>query len=112
MYAGMKEYQQAISAAAQFPQALHNSEQCMTTLGRVYLQQNQFPEAIQWFDAAIARNPLLGEAQYHKAVAHLLTAPPDPQKAVAAARAARNAGFPNADALLREAEAKARQESQ
>jgi tetratricopeptide (TPR) repeat protein len=109
MYAGMKEFGQAISAANQFPQALHNSEQCMTTLGRIYLALNQLPAAIQWFDAAIARNPQLGEAQYHKAVAHLLTTPPDAQRAVAAARAARGAGYPNADALLREAEAKARQ---
>ena len=45
LYAGLREYEQAISAAGQFPQALHNSEQCMTTLGRVYLATNQFPEA-------------------------------------------------------------------
>ena len=37
LYASMKEYGQAIGAGADFPQALHNSEQCMTTLGRVYL---------------------------------------------------------------------------
>ena len=108
-YASMNEFDQAIGAAGEFPQALHASEQCMTTLGRVYLAKNQYPEALQWFDAAVARNPSLGEAQYYKAVTHLLTTPPDTHRAVAAARAARNGGFPNADALLREAEEKARQ---
>jgi len=108
IYATMKEFDQAISAAGQFPQALHNSEQCMTTLGRIYLARNQFPEALQWFDSAIERNPQLGEAQYHKAVTHLLTTPPELGRAITAARAARSAGYPNADALLREAESKAR----
>ncbi len=108
IYASMKEYDQAISAAGQFPQALNNSEQCMTTLGRVYLAQDRYTEALQWFDAAVSRNAQLGEAQYHKAVAHLLTTPPDIHGAVIAARAARNAGYPNADALLKEAESKAR----
>jgi len=108
-YASMNEFDQAISAAGEFPQALHASEQCMTTLGRVYLAKNQHNDALQWFDAAVARNPSLGEAQYYKAVAHLLTTPPDTQRAIAAARAARSAGFANAEALLREAEEKARQ---
>ncbi|HEV2293373.1 MAG TPA: zinc-ribbon domain-containing protein [Tepidisphaeraceae bacterium] len=108
LYAGLGEFDQAISAAAQFPDALNNSEQCMTTLGRIYLAQNKHAEAIQWFDAALARNNLLGEAHFHKAVAHLTSTPPDYQKAIASARAARSNGFPNADALLREAEAKAR----
>jgi tetratricopeptide (TPR) repeat protein len=67
MYAHMGEYDQAISAARDFPQALNNSEQCMTTLGRVYLARNNFPEAIQWFDAATTRNETLGEAHYYKA---------------------------------------------
>ena len=104
----MNEFDQAISAAGEFPQALHASEQSMTTLGRVYLAKNAYHEALQWFDAAVARNPSLGEAQYYKAMAHLLTTPPDPHRAVAAARAARSAGFANAEALLREAEAKAK----
>jgi tetratricopeptide (TPR) repeat protein len=104
MYAGMNEYDQAASAAAQFPEALNASEQCMATLGRVYLAQDRHAEAIQWFDAALARNPQLGEASYYKAVA-LMTAPSaDPEAAVAAARQARNAGYPRADELLREAE--------
>jgi tetratricopeptide (TPR) repeat protein len=108
MYAGMREYDQAISAANEFTNALNASEQCMSTLGRVLLAAERRPEAIRWFDAALARNPQLGEAHYYKAVAHLSGAPPDYAAAVAAARQARNAGFPNADALLREAESKLR----
>ena len=108
MYAGMNEFDQAISAANEFPEALNSSEQCMSTLGRVYLAANRRAEAIRWFDAALARNASLGEAQYYKAVAHLTDDPPNYPAAVAAARQARNAGFPNADELLREAETKAR----
>jgi len=108
VYASMKEYDQAVSAAAEFSQALHNSEQCMVTLGRVYLAQNKFEDALKWFDAAIARNALLGEAQYYKGVAHMLATPPDYPAAIAAARTARAAAYPQADALLREAESKAR----
>jgi TPR repeat protein len=74
----------------------------------VYLVQDKHAEAIQWFDAALARNEALGEAHFHKAIAHLTSTPPDHQKAIASARAARSNGFPNADALLKEAEAKAR----
>ena len=107
LYASLKEYDQAISAAADFPQALNASEQCMTTLGRIYLAQNRFTEALQWFDAAVERNPQLGEAQYYKGVTHMLMIPPDFAKAIAAARAARG-GYPEAETLLRQAEEKAR----
>jgi tetratricopeptide (TPR) repeat protein len=110
MYAGMNEFDQAISAARDFPDALRNSEQCMATLGRVLLAAGRGGEALPWFDAAIARNPQFGEAQYHKAVACLSAHPPRVDDAVAAARAARNAGYPRADQLLKEAEAKARGE--
>lgn len=108
MYATMKEYEQAASAARDFPQALQASEQCMATLGRVYLGMNRHEDALRWFDEATARNPQLGEAQYYKALTHLLTDPPQLERAIAAARAARSAGFPNADALLRDAESRAR----
>ena len=110
LYASMKEYAQAVGAANDFPQALQNSEQCMATLGRVYLACNDFENALRWFDAALARNPHLGEAHYYKGVALMMQSPPDPQRAAASARAARNAGYPNADALLKEAESKARGE--
>lgn len=108
MYATMKEYDQAASAARDFPQALQASEQCMSTLGRVYLGMNRHDEALRWFDEATARNPQLGEAQYYKALTHLLTEAPQFERAIAAARAARSAGYPNADALLRDAETRAR----
>jgi tetratricopeptide (TPR) repeat protein len=112
LYASMGEFDQAISAAHDFQRALDSSEQCMTTLGRVFLAKNEHDEAIKWFDAAIARNPQLGEAHYFKAAALLTGQPPQPDKAVVAARTARKAGFPNADALLREAEEKARAEAE
>ena len=108
LYASMGEFDPAISAAADFPQALNSSEQCMTTLGRVYLAKNEHEEAIKWLDAAIARNAALGEPHYYKAVAYLTATPPDPARAVPSARAARKAGFPHADELLREAEEKSR----
>ena len=108
LYASLNDFNAAISAAGEFPDALNNSEQCMTTLGRVYLAQNRHAEALQWFDSAVARNPSLGEAQYYKALAHLLKTPPDPDQAITAARAARAAGHPNSEALLKEAEGKAR----
>jgi predicted Zn-dependent protease len=110
MYAQMREYDQAVSAARDFPQALNSSEQCMCTLGRVLLAMNRHAEALQWFDAALARNPMLGEAQYHKAIALMTITPPQMDKAMAPARAARNAGYPNSDALVREVEARARGE--
>jgi tetratricopeptide (TPR) repeat protein len=108
LYATMGEHEQAIAAAGEFPDALNSSEQCMTTLGRVYLGVDRHADAIGWFDAALARNPSLGDAHFHKAVAHLTSTPPDYAKAVAAARAARSAGVPRADELLRDAEEKAR----
>src|SRR4051812_7664084 len=77
LYASMNEFNQAISAANEFPEALNASEQCMSTLGRVYLAAERRPEAIRWFDAALARNSGLGEAHYYRAVAHLTNTPPD-----------------------------------
>ena len=52
VYASMQEYDQAIAAAEQFPQALESSEQCMVTLGRLYLAKDDHAEAIRWFDRA------------------------------------------------------------
>src|SRR5215208_2691239 len=66
LYASINEFDQGISAARQFPQALENSEQAMTTLGRVHLAKNENTEAIRLFDQAIARNDALGEAHYYK----------------------------------------------
>jgi hypothetical protein len=110
LYATLGEYDQAISAARDFPQALESSEQCMVTLGRVYLARGENTEAIRWFDRAIERNGMLGEAHYYQGVAYLTATPADYSRAAAAARTARNNGYPGADQLLREAEARARGE--
>jgi tetratricopeptide (TPR) repeat protein len=108
LYATLNAFDEAISAARQFPQALDSSEQAMTTLGRVHLAKNENTEAIRLFDRAIARNDALGEAHYYKGVAHLTAATPDYAQAAAAARQARAHGFPGADQLLREAESRLR----
>jgi tetratricopeptide (TPR) repeat protein len=110
LYATIGEYDQAVSAARQFPQALESSEQCMVTLGRVYLAKGENGEAVRLFDQAIARNETLAEAHYYKGVALLTAASPDYARAAAAARIARNNGYPGADALVREAETRARGE--
>ncbi|MEO6436465.1 MAG: zinc-ribbon domain-containing protein [Tepidisphaeraceae bacterium] len=108
LYASMQEFDPAISASREFPAALENSEQCMVTLGRVYLAKEDRAEAIRWFDRAIERNDALGEAHYFKGVALLTASPPDFSAAAASARRARVHGHPGADELLREAESNAR----
>ena len=109
MYASMKEFDQGISAASDFPQALHNSEQCMATLGRVYLQKDDLDNAIKWFDAAIVaiRNwgsALLqsGGADHASSARFFQGRQPCPR--------ARKAGFPNAEVLLKDVESKVRGE--
>ena len=106
MYAAMGEYSQAVSAAADFPHALNSSEQCMSTLGRVYLSQNNHKTAIQWFDAALARNFDIAEAWYFKSQAYLHGDPIDLEKAITCARTARKMEYPGAEELLAEAEEK------
>jgi tetratricopeptide (TPR) repeat protein len=98
-YATIDEFDQAISAARDFPQALAASEQCMVTLGRVYLAKNDHPQALRWFNEAIARNPALAEAHYFKAVAYLTSNPPDKDAAAAAARLAKSHGYSDVDKL-------------
>ena len=109
LYAGMNDFDEAISAANTFPAALDSSEQCMTTLGRVYLAMGRHDDAVSWFDKAIARNAFYGDAQYFKAVALSSRVPPELEAAQAAARAARGAGHPSADMLLRDIEQKLRE---
>jgi tetratricopeptide (TPR) repeat protein len=108
LYFQLGEFNQAVSAAGEFPEALNASEQCMTTLGRVLMEQKRQADAIRWFDAAIARNPMLGEAAYCKAVALMSLTPPDLGGAEAAARSARTAGVAEAEGLLKEIEKRAR----
>ena len=108
LYATLNDFDGAISAARQFPQALESSEQCMVTLGRVYLAKQENREAVRLFEQAIARNETLAEAHYYKGVAHLTAATPDYAQAAAAARQARVHGYPGAEQLLREAESRLR----
>ena len=105
LYVSMGEPEQAVGAAADFPDALNASEQCMVTLGRAYLAAGQSDEAIRWWDQALARNPDLGEAHYQRARAYMAATPPDVPRALAAARAARRADHPGAADLLAAAEA-------
>jgi tetratricopeptide (TPR) repeat protein len=104
LYASIGEFAQAVSVAADFSHALNNSEQCMVTLGKVYLSQKDYPAALQWLDAALARNSELPEAQYSKALALLRSSPSEARKAIGFARAAKKADYPGAEELLKEAE--------
>jgi tetratricopeptide (TPR) repeat protein len=108
LYFQIKEFDQAVAAANEFPQALNASEQCMTTLGRVLMEQGRHADALQWFDAALARNSMQGEAAYCKAVALMTIKPPDLVGANAAARIARAAGVNGAEALLKEIDNRSR----
>ena len=108
-YAGMNEFDQAISAARDFPDALNNSEQCQCTLGRVHLAANQYANALTSFDAAIARNSSFADAYYYKAITCMEMTPPDLAIAQAAARNARNNEHPRANDLLRTIEQKQRE---
>lgn len=108
LYLEIGEYDQALSAAHEFPQALNASEQCMTTLARILVEMGRFPDALKWLDAALARNPMSGETAYCKALALLKQTPPDLTSALSAARVARSADFPRADALIRDIEERSR----
>jgi tetratricopeptide (TPR) repeat protein len=108
LYFQLKEFDSAVSAANEFQQALNASEQCMTTLGRVLMEQGKHAEAIAWFDAGLARNDMMGEAAYCKAVSLMHLNPPDLAGATSAARIARSAGMNGAENLLREIETRSR----
>jgi predicted Zn-dependent protease len=100
----------AVNAAADFPDAVNASEQCMVTLGRAYLAVGQPGEAAKWFDDALSRNPESSEAHFHRAAACLVASPPDLERAIASARAARRTDYPGAAELLATVEAQARGE--
>ena len=78
LYLSMGEPAQAVGAAADFPDALNASEQCMVTLSRAYMAAGKNDEAISWLDTALARNPESGEAHYRRATAYLNASPPTP----------------------------------
>jgi tetratricopeptide (TPR) repeat protein len=104
LYATIGEYDQAISAARDYPAALQSSEQCMVTLGRVHLAKAEPAVAVRYFDQALERNDTLADAHYYKAVAYATSNPPNDDKAIASARQARKAGHPSAEQLLNELE--------
>ena len=104
LYASLAEYGQAISAGNDFPQAVDNSEQVMTTLGRVNLAAERFIDAEKLFEKAIARNPDLGEAWFYLALAVLKILPKDVPRAIAAAKTAKRAGYTPAEQLLADIE--------
>jgi tetratricopeptide (TPR) repeat protein len=108
LYLSIGEARQATAAGAEFPAAVDANEQCMTTLGRAHLASGNPAEAIRWLERALARNPQLGEAHFQQARAYLAATPPDVDRAVTAARTARWAEHPEAEALLRRAESLAR----
>ena len=108
LYGSIGEPGQAISAAAEFPAALDASEQCMVTLGRIHAGTGDTAGAVRWFDAAVARNPDLGEAYYQRATAYLNAVPPDLDRALASARSARRVEHPGAADLVRDLESRAR----
>lgn len=106
LYGSLKEYDQAISAAGEFPEALQNSEQVMTALARVHLAKEDFDGALHWFDQAIQKNDQYAEPFFHRAVALMTKPQPDLDAARAAARTAKNLGHLGADDLIREIAAK------
>jgi len=105
MYAGMREFDEALAAGRHFPDALNESAQCLTTYGKVNLAANKPGEALKYFELALAKNPRMAEAHFYSAVAHISATPPDPGRAIAAARQAQVMGHPNAAELIRQAEA-------
>ncbi len=109
VYGNMGEYGEALSAANTFPNALHASERCMVTFGRILLAMNNCADAVKWFDAALARNINLGPAHFHKAIALLNSTPSQLDAALASARAARGAQYPDSEGLIREIESRLRQ---
>jgi len=104
MYAGMREFDEALAAGRHFPEALNASAQCLTTYGKVNLAANRPREAMNYFELALAKNPRMAEAHFYTAVALISSTPPDPQQAIASARQAQALGYANAAELIRQAE--------
>src|SRR5437870_3770856 len=80
MYAGMREFEEALAAGRHFPDALNDSAQCLTTYGKVNLAAGKSAEALKYFRMALEKNKALGEAYFYTAVAQLSSAPPKDRK--------------------------------
>ena len=104
MYAGMREFEEALAAGRHFPDALHESAQCLTTYGKVNLAAANPAEALRYLQMALQKNKALGEAHFYTAVAHLSSTPPDPDAAIASARLAATHGYPNTAEFIHQAE--------
>jgi len=102
-YAQIGDYNEALSAGRHFPDALNESAQCLTTYAKIHLAAGNAPEAINYLQQAIAKNPSLAEAHYFLAIARLSSTPPDKPAAIASARTAQSLGHPDAPALLQRA---------
>lgn len=104
MYAGLREFGEALAAGRHFPEALNDSAQCLTTYGKVLLASGNAPEALKYFQRALEKNKALAEAHFYTAVAHLSSMPPNPDAAIASARTAAVNGQPNTAEFIRQAE--------
>jgi len=65
MYAGMREFQEALAAGRHFPDALSESAQCLTTYGKVNLAAGNPAEALRYLRMAVQKNKMaeVGRAQ-------------------------------------------------
>jgi tetratricopeptide (TPR) repeat protein len=104
MYAAMREFDEALAAGRHFPDALHESAQCLTTYGKVNLAAGKPDEALKYLRMALEKNKALGEAHFYTAVAQLSSTPPNPDAAIASARLAASHGHPNTAEFIRQAE--------
>ena len=93
-YGGMGEFNEALSAARHFPDALESSAQCLTTLGKIQLSANMPQDAVNSFGKALAKTPGFPDALFFQGVAYLALTPPDTQRTIAVARAAQSAEIP------------------
>ncbi len=105
MYAGMREFEEALAAGRHFPDALNDSAQCLTTYGKVNLAAGKTEEALKYLRMALEKNKAMGEAHFYMGVAQLSSNPPDPDAAIASARLAASNGYPNTAEFIRHAEA-------
>jgi tetratricopeptide (TPR) repeat protein len=105
MYAGMREFEEALAAGRHFPDALNDSAQCLTTYGKVNLAAGKPAEAMKYLQVALEKNKAMGEAHFYMAVAQLSSVPPNPDAAIASARLAASNGYPNTPEFIRQAEA-------
>src|SRR2546421_6382901 len=105
MYAGMREFDEALAAGRHFPDALNDSAQCLTTYGKVNLAAGKTVEAMKYLQMALEKNKAMGEAHFYMAVAQLSSTPPNPDAAIPSARLAAINGYPNTAQFIRQAEA-------